>query len=157
MSEDIERHVVRKFEICQRLGKGAYGVVWKAVEKRSRAVVALKKCFDAFRNSTDAQRTFREIMYLQVLLPPGTTSLTHRRRLVPWISNSLSFPGPQWTWKYYQTSARYQGREWRRHLFNFRSHGNRSITRTHLHVFLLLMTFSIHQHINAKGCWNLHS
>lgn len=44
----------------------AYGIVWKAVEKRSRAVVALKKCFDAFRNATDAQRTFREIMYLQV-------------------------------------------------------------------------------------------
>ena len=66
MSEDIERHIVRKFEICQRLGKGAYGVVWKAVEKRSRAVVALKKCFEAFRNATDAQRTFREIMYLQV-------------------------------------------------------------------------------------------
>ena len=67
MSEDIERHVVRKFEICQRLGKGAYGVVWKAIEKRSRAVVALKKCFDAFRNSVDAQRTYREIMYLQLL------------------------------------------------------------------------------------------
>ncbi|CAE7422613.1 erkB [Symbiodinium microadriaticum] len=67
MSEDIERHVVRKFEIAQRLGKGAYGIVWKAVEKRSRAVVALKKCFDAFRNSTDSQRTFREIMYLQSL------------------------------------------------------------------------------------------
>ncbi len=66
-SEDIERHVVRKFEICQRLGKGAYGVVWKAIEKRSRAVVALKKCFEAFRNATDAQRTFREIMYLQAL------------------------------------------------------------------------------------------
>ena len=66
MSEDIERHVLRKFEICQRLGKGAYGVVWKAIEKKSRSVVALKKCFDAFRNATDAQRTFREIMYLQV-------------------------------------------------------------------------------------------
>ena len=66
MSEDIEKHVVRKFEICQRLGKGAYGIVWKAIDKRSRAVVALKKCFDAFRNNTDAQRTFREIMYLQV-------------------------------------------------------------------------------------------
>lgn len=39
--------------------------MWKAVEKRSRAVFALKKCFDAFRNATDAQRTFREIMYLQ--------------------------------------------------------------------------------------------
>ena len=46
---------------------GAYGIVWKAVEKRSHNVVALKKCFDAFRNSTDAQRTFREIMYLQQL------------------------------------------------------------------------------------------
>ena len=45
----------------------AYGIVWKAIEKRSRAVIALKKCFDAFRNSTDAQRTFREIMYLQAL------------------------------------------------------------------------------------------
>lgn len=67
MSEDIERHVVRKFEICQRLGKGAYGVVWKAVDKRTRNVIALKKCFDAFRNATDAQRTFREIMYLQAL------------------------------------------------------------------------------------------
>jgi len=27
--------------------------------------VAVKKIFDAFRNSTDAQRTFREIMFLQ--------------------------------------------------------------------------------------------
>ena len=67
MSEEIERHVLRKFEIGQRLGKGAYGVVWKATEKRTRVVVALKKCFDAFRNATDAQRTFREIMYLQVV------------------------------------------------------------------------------------------
>ena len=67
MSEEIERHVVRKFKICQRLGKGAYGSVWKAIDKRSRQVIALKKCFDAFRNATDAQRTFREIMYLQQL------------------------------------------------------------------------------------------
>ena len=27
--------------------------------------MALKKIFDAFQNATDAQRTFREIMYLQ--------------------------------------------------------------------------------------------
>ncbi len=26
MSEDIEKHVVRKFEICQRLGKGV--ILW---------------------------------------------------------------------------------------------------------------------------------
>jgi serine/threonine protein kinase len=45
----------------------AYGIVWKAVDKRTKHVVALKKCFDAFRNATDAQRTFREVMYLQEL------------------------------------------------------------------------------------------
>lgn len=37
------------------------------MEKRTRVTVALKKCFEAFRNATDAQRTFREIMYLQLL------------------------------------------------------------------------------------------
>ncbi len=45
----------------------AYGVVWKAIDRKSKATVALKKCFDAFRNATDAQRTFREVMYLQEL------------------------------------------------------------------------------------------
>uniref|UniRef100_A0A6Q2WX38 Mitogen-activated protein kinase 15 n=1 Tax=Esox lucius TaxID=8010 RepID=A0A6Q2WX38_ESOLU len=43
----------------------AYGIVWKAVEKQTGEVVAVKKIFDAFRNRTDAQRTFREIMFLQ--------------------------------------------------------------------------------------------
>jgi len=67
MSEDIDRHVLRKYEIVQKLGRGAYGIVWKAIEKKTREVVALKKCFDAFQNATDAQRTFREIMFLQEL------------------------------------------------------------------------------------------
>jgi len=67
MSEDIEKHVHKKYEITQKLGKGAYGIVWKALDKRTRHTVALKKCFDAFRNATDAQRTYREIMYLQEL------------------------------------------------------------------------------------------
>jgi mitogen-activated protein kinase 15 len=49
----------------QKIGRGAYGIVWKAVDKRTRETVALKKIFDAFQNATDAQRTFREIMFLQ--------------------------------------------------------------------------------------------
>jgi mitogen-activated protein kinase 15 len=49
------------------LGKGAYGVVWKAIDKKNKKQVALKKVFDAFHNSTDAQRTFREVMFLQEL------------------------------------------------------------------------------------------
>ena len=65
MSDEIDRHVLRKYEVVQKLGKGAYGIVWRAIDKRSRDTVALKKIFDAFQNATDAQRTFREIMFLQ--------------------------------------------------------------------------------------------
>uniref|UniRef100_A0A7S0RHL1 Mitogen-activated protein kinase n=1 Tax=Pyramimonas obovata TaxID=1411642 RepID=A0A7S0RHL1_9CHLO len=65
MSEEIDKHVLRKYEIVQKLGKGAYGIVWKAIDKKTRETVALKKIFDAFQNATDAQRTFREIMFLQ--------------------------------------------------------------------------------------------
>ncbi len=93
MGEEIERHILRKYEIQNKLGKGtfstnshthtskstlsrtytltqhegAYGIVWKAIEKKSRSDVALKKCFDCFRNATDAQRTYREVMYLTEL------------------------------------------------------------------------------------------
>ncbi|EFC42787.1 protein kinase [Naegleria gruberi] len=67
MSEEIDKHVLRKYEIGPKLGKGAYGIVWKAVDKKTRQTVALKKIFDAFQNATDAQRTYREIMLLQNL------------------------------------------------------------------------------------------
>lgn len=33
----------------------AYGIVWRAVNKKNGATVALKKIFDAFRNQIDAQ------------------------------------------------------------------------------------------------------
>ena len=48
MSEVIEPHISRKYEIVSKLGKGAYGIVWKAIDKRSKEIVALKKNFDAF-------------------------------------------------------------------------------------------------------------
>lgn len=67
MSEDIEAHVLERYEILQKLGKGAYGVVWKAKDRITNNFVALKKVYDAFQNSTDAQRTYREVMYLQQL------------------------------------------------------------------------------------------
>jgi len=65
--EDIDSNIFKKYDIGERVGKGAYGVVWKAKDRASKEVVAVKKIFDAFQNSTDAQRTFREIMLLQEL------------------------------------------------------------------------------------------
>jgi len=65
MSEEVESHVLKRYELVQKLGKGAYGIVWKCIDKKSKQVLALKKIFDAFQNPADAQKTFREIMILQ--------------------------------------------------------------------------------------------
>jgi len=65
--EEVDQHILERFDINQKLGKGAYGVVWKVVEKSSGSIYALKKIFGAFQNATDAQRTFREIVFLQEL------------------------------------------------------------------------------------------
>ena len=52
----------KKFEIIEKItiflfihiisNKKAYGIVWKAIDKKTKEVVALKKIFDAFQNST---------------------------------------------------------------------------------------------------------
>merc|ERR1711965_329912 len=65
MTDEIDKHIQRKYDVVQKLGKGAYGIVWKALEKTTKEKVALKKIFDAFQNATDAQRTFREVVFLQ--------------------------------------------------------------------------------------------
>eukprot|EP00917_Polyrhabdina_sp_WS-2016_P026131 GHVP01056117.1.p1 GENE.GHVP01056117.1~~GHVP01056117.1.p1 ORF type:complete len:474 (-),score=68.11 GHVP01056117.1:497-1918(-) len=67
MSEDIDKHVLRRYDIVAKLGKGAYGIVWRSLDRKTNETVALKKIFGAFQNATDAQRTFREIMFLQEL------------------------------------------------------------------------------------------
>ena len=49
------------------MGSGAYGHVWEVKDKKSANIFALKKVFDAFRNSIDAQRTYREVEILHRL------------------------------------------------------------------------------------------
>ncbi|KAJ0003327.1 hypothetical protein NQD34_008425 [Periophthalmus magnuspinnatus] len=58
---EVEGHISQKYEIKKRLGKGAYGIVWKAVDRQTGEVVAVKKIFDAFRNRTDAQASISEL------------------------------------------------------------------------------------------------
>lgn len=53
--------------MIKKVGSGAYGHVWKVTDKKTGNTLALKKIFDAFQHSTDAQRTFREIVFLHEL------------------------------------------------------------------------------------------
>ncbi|XP_017156408.1 extracellular signal-regulated kinase 7 isoform X2 [Drosophila miranda] len=62
---ELDKNVTAIFDVRKTLGKGAYGIVWKAVDKRQRDTVALKKIYDAFRDTTDAQRTYREVVFLR--------------------------------------------------------------------------------------------
>lgn len=43
MTDDVDGHILDKYDLHKRLGKGAYGIVWKAIDKRTKDVVALKK------------------------------------------------------------------------------------------------------------------
>lgn len=55
----IEAHILKRFTILKKVGSGAYGHVWKVEDKSTKKIYALKKIFDAFQHSTDAQRTYR--------------------------------------------------------------------------------------------------
>ncbi|SBT45578.1 mitogen-activated protein kinase 1 [Plasmodium ovale wallikeri] len=66
-SEEVDDNVLRKYEIIKKIGKGAYGIVFKGRCKKNKKIVAVKKIYGAFQNATDAQRTFREIMFLHQL------------------------------------------------------------------------------------------
>jgi mitogen-activated protein kinase 15 len=61
--------------VLKKLGSGAYGHVWKVQDRKTREVLALKKIFDAFQHSTDAQRTFREVMFLRQFNHPNIIKL----------------------------------------------------------------------------------
>jgi mitogen-activated protein kinase 15 len=43
--EEIDQHIEERFDILQKLGKGAYGVVWKVKERERDETLALKKIF----------------------------------------------------------------------------------------------------------------
>ena len=75
MSEEVEQHILLKYDLVKKVGSGAYGHVWKAIDRKTKAPVALKKIFDAFQHSTDAQRTFREITLLHEMNHPNIIKL----------------------------------------------------------------------------------
>lgn len=67
--------MLKRYNLLKKVGSGAYGHVWKVTDKKTGDTLALKKIFDAFQHSTDAQRTFREITLLQELDHPNIVKL----------------------------------------------------------------------------------
>ena len=65
--DKVEDHIRRRFILQKKIGQGAYGVVFKSIDRKTKETVALKKLFGAFRDDVDSQRTFREVMLLQEL------------------------------------------------------------------------------------------
>jgi len=52
------------YEYIKLIGKGAYGIVWSAKDKKNKKKVAIKKVHDAFEDLIDAKRIVREIRLL---------------------------------------------------------------------------------------------
>jgi serine/threonine protein kinase len=67
LNPTVDPAILKRFEVGEKIGEGSYGIVWKAVDKKSQTTIALKKQVDAFRNRKDAQRTMREILTLRKL------------------------------------------------------------------------------------------
>lgn len=65
--EKIDRDVSRRYKVGSRIGRGCYGVVWEVTEAavKDPRSFAMKKILNGWRNSTDAQRTYREVCYLE--------------------------------------------------------------------------------------------
>lgn len=75
MTEEVDPHILDQYSLLKKVGSGAYGHVWKVKDKQNGNILALKKIFDAFQHSTDAQRTFREIVFLHELSHPSIIKL----------------------------------------------------------------------------------
>ncbi|GKT27528.1 Kinase, CMGC MAPK [Aduncisulcus paluster] len=75
MSFSVDKHILKRYQLISKIGKGAYGIVYKAKDRETSKLVALKKCIGVFENGTDAQRAYREVFYLKSLRHVNIISL----------------------------------------------------------------------------------
>jgi serine/threonine protein kinase len=80
---DVPPNVGPRYTINRRIGAGANGTVWEAVDTRDGKKVAIKHITNALRSDEDAKRTLREVKLLRhfshknvntvldCILPPG--------------------------------------------------------------------------------------
>ncbi len=58
-SSDLDYHIYKTYEVLCQVGKGTYGLVYKAKHKKTQEFFAIKKICDAYQNIIDAKRTYR--------------------------------------------------------------------------------------------------
>jgi mitogen-activated protein kinase 15 len=63
----IAENIMKQYEIIEKVGEGANGIVWKVMHRQKLRLCAIKKCPDSFKNAAEAQRIFREIEILSQL------------------------------------------------------------------------------------------
>jgi mitogen-activated protein kinase 15 len=73
--ESIDDNILLKYTIVTKMGSGAYGHVWKVIDKNNGQTYALKKVYSAFQNELDAERTYHEISILKKLQHPNVVKL----------------------------------------------------------------------------------
>ncbi|CAL6058093.1 Mitogen-activated_protein kinase [Hexamita inflata] len=61
--QGIDRYVLKKYQIMNRIYHGASGIMWQAQNRKNDKFVALQKKYDAFQSAEFSQETYREIMY----------------------------------------------------------------------------------------------
>ena len=79
--EEVDPKILGKYDLMCKMGRGNYGMVWKAIDKRNRAKVAIKKINNAFATVTDAQRTLREIIILKEMGQHNNIMRMHNVRM----------------------------------------------------------------------------
>lgn len=56
-----------RYQVLDHFGSGTFGVVCAAEDRRTKEIVAIKKCKNVFQSVTMAKRTLREIRLLRLL------------------------------------------------------------------------------------------
>ena len=67
MTDRIDPSVLERYPVKEKIGQGAYGIVYSATDRFTGETVCLKKAFDCYRNALDSQRMYREVMALDAL------------------------------------------------------------------------------------------
>ena len=67
----LEPHILKRFLIQKKLGQGAYGTGFKAIDKKTKELVALKKLFGAFQDDTDRAEAIKVANQKRVFFGAG--------------------------------------------------------------------------------------